>query len=499
MTDFTENPLYKVLSAPENNLNTGNKMNFVENTDNLGRVPHRQNHAHGDILKVQDAYLTKKIEEEKARLLAAQGRGGDDGIALMGPKTMKAMDNAVHGGKKHINPNTGLREYAKCPTKNCELQEGHGGNHQIEESKEQEDQDSWNEEDDAVMEKAKIALGNMGKEPTSNKRSGQSLKGEENIPQKQQKVMINIPNQLNQKPIQNINQQSQKKSKLDPKSNRYETIPLDSPTYLDSDMFEEYQEYLRTLNNINSGANIGVLKTKKNNQKIGNIVPTSSHNSDDFVKNSEKGYLFDKGIDETGAAFGHSERTGLIPVLDDVIKGIRQDPNSNYTYDPNRPHYAKIGDKTNLRRANSPLHDKDPMYEKIPEGKRNRNSADKNNNITNKEDILQKLSAKTKAYNHRTKNDKQLTYAESIRKAMQENNITLDMVSERPACNYAYGQNGVKDTNEPKGRNCEVFLGEIMPKGSQYFHLNGEAGKYDSNPKKKQIRKIREEALAREK
>ena len=54
------------------------------------------------------------LSRRRAKSLAAQGRGGDTKLAEMGPRTVRMMDELIHGGRRQVNPKTGLREYATC-------------------------------------------------------------------------------------------------------------------------------------------------------------------------------------------------------------------------------------------------------------------------------------------------------------------------------------------------------------------------------------------------
>lgn len=48
---------------------------------------------------------------QQVKAVASQGRGGDTRLAHLSPKTARMMDDRIHGGRKQVNPKTGLREY----------------------------------------------------------------------------------------------------------------------------------------------------------------------------------------------------------------------------------------------------------------------------------------------------------------------------------------------------------------------------------------------------
>lgn len=48
---------------------------------------------------------------QRMKRLAAQGRYGDTQLAEIGERTYHLLDELIHGGRKQINPRTGLREY----------------------------------------------------------------------------------------------------------------------------------------------------------------------------------------------------------------------------------------------------------------------------------------------------------------------------------------------------------------------------------------------------
>lgn len=152
---MTDNPLYRLLTAPENNTPGRSGMNFITNSDNRGRVQ-RAHHAQGDVVTAQDSYLSKKIAQEKANReqhrqgdvitgkkelvhmtpqemklfkqsgavkdktkqypnLAKKGQGKDTKIGLTNKADL--LDELVHGGEKIINPKTGLGEYVSYGSK----------------------------------------------------------------------------------------------------------------------------------------------------------------------------------------------------------------------------------------------------------------------------------------------------------------------------------------------------------------------------------------------
>jgi hypothetical protein len=49
--------------------------------------------------------------KKELKAVAAKGRYGDTRLAQIGPRTAHALDMLIHGGRKQINPRTGLREY----------------------------------------------------------------------------------------------------------------------------------------------------------------------------------------------------------------------------------------------------------------------------------------------------------------------------------------------------------------------------------------------------
>lgn len=71
--------------------------------------------------------------KNKMKKLASEGRGGDTKLAKIGPRTAKALDDAVHQGRVQRNPKTGLREYMygsgkrKTPAGGFQTPMGRGG------------------------------------------------------------------------------------------------------------------------------------------------------------------------------------------------------------------------------------------------------------------------------------------------------------------------------------------------------------------------------------
>jgi len=136
---MSNNPLTERLMM--GNTNPGNRMEFPTHTNSRGyaNLPQsRACHSMGDVLTSYHQMQQQRPENQgglgnyargyhaqggqvksrhqafarRTAALAKKGRGGDTKVALIGSKTAKMLDKAIHHGHKQINPKTGLREYS---------------------------------------------------------------------------------------------------------------------------------------------------------------------------------------------------------------------------------------------------------------------------------------------------------------------------------------------------------------------------------------------------
>lgn len=104
-------------------------MNFKDHLRGLEKLRDSTRSSHGES-HTRKKYAHGGPIKGEMKALASKGRYGDSRLAEIGPRTAKALDKAIHRGRKDINPRTGLREYmdpapgGKRTAEDAELESG---------------------------------------------------------------------------------------------------------------------------------------------------------------------------------------------------------------------------------------------------------------------------------------------------------------------------------------------------------------------------------------
>lgn len=175
--------------------------------------------------------------------------------------------------------------------------------------------------------------------------------------------------------------------------------------------------------------------TRSKGDNIPDWLALLDHNRVDEYGNKER--------TNGGTSIFDSERTGLQEAYNDYVLKNRQ--NDRLLYNPRESHSIN-----NLRRTVSP--DPQRFYEEQePE------------DLTELEG-LQRLSSVGVRYGPTNQ-----SFAKIIQQGLKKDGSTINMLSERPACNYP-GEGG-----------CSQFLPTVMPAGSNYGYTQQNDGSYSPN------------------
>lgn len=171
-------------------------------------------------------------------------------------------------------------------------------------------------------------------------------------------------------------------------------------------------------------------------------------------ENKKYGYTLDHNNDpyavfNAGVSRFDSERTGLVPLLNEYITERRQNANNPLSYNPYAKHSA-----FNVRRPSSPSPSE---YWNLTGEDRNRYKPSENyaaNRLPDKDELyaLNNLSGQNPRFGFGNKK----TYAEVVKQWLNNEGSRINMLSERPAC------------DRPDNFGCKQFLPTIMPRGSNY-------------------------------